>query len=626
MDYDSESVLTQIPPSLRRKLSDFLDNSENILGDIDSTFHALGMNVIFPLDVLILSPGIGAILSEDDFGEHVPMGSQDFLPYEGMSRYRIENKQGTITLTGSYDEDDFPREFEYEFDRSIRNPQKLREIIIEEFPSLDIEGDPIFCAVYCSRGYCDILGVYQKGMSGIDASDVVAAADSVDLISRSIHETAYNLSKFRVTVHSSVYDRISDENISIPASFLGKDSGLEHPMCVTLSDRICKEIGVVNGLQIAIFRDSNFLYFTATAPELITSILRIKFQDATNSNDRITGDSLRNAFSKSMAINRAKDGVSETSFKRLRRSWRISEDPGSRIGVGLLFATLNAIFEDDTGRGEKWKLKILSSNALLFQKLAPAMVHLCLARFDPSMRGEIKVVEGNKRGKSQRKLSAKKHARYYNWGHDKIRYIVPSVEGSRSKHWVNHHVRRMKISNPKTIQYYKRRKFPLNTIGDDIYGFRVIKGHYRGIGGLEDDFDYKFGKTPTYYSQKAIAWLRSVENSQDISIQNAEKGGELRIPIGETFIQVDGYCRSTNTVFEFHGDVYHGNPRKFDSSDLCHPFDKEITAGELYHKTTQREELIRSLGFNLVVMWEDEWDLKSEKKLEFSLGAPLSRA
>ena len=138
MDYESDSVLSQIPPSLRRKLSDFLDKSENILGDIDWTFHALGMNVIFPLDVLILGPEIGAILSEDDFGDHVPMGSQDFLPYEGMSRHKIENIEGELTLTGSYEQDNFPREFVYEFNKSIRNPKKLSSVIGREFQTFVI--------------------------------------------------------------------------------------------------------------------------------------------------------------------------------------------------------------------------------------------------------------------------------------------------------------------------------------------------------------------------------------------------------------------------------------------------------------------------------------------------------
>ena len=34
------------------------------------------------------------------------------------------------------------------------------------------------------------------------------------------------------------------------------------------------------------------------------------------------------------------------------------------------------------------------------------------------------------------------------------------------------------------------------------------------------------------------------------------------------------------------------------------------TFGELYQRTKDREELIRNLGFNLVVMWESNWNNK----------------
>ena len=33
-----------------------------------------------------------------------------------------------------------------------------------------------------------------------------------------------------------------------------------------------------------------------------------------------------------------------------------------------------------------------------------------------------------------------------------------------------------------------------------------------------------------------------------------------------------------------------------------------MTFGELYQKTLEREQLIREMGFNLVVMWESDWN------------------
>ena len=100
-------------------------------------------------------------------------------------------------------------------------------------------------------------------------------------------------------------------------------------------------------------------------------------------------------------------------------------------------------------------------------------------------------------------------------------------------------------------------------------------------------------------------WL---EREHSIEIQHAEKGGELRIQLESGHIQVDGWCKETNTVYEFHGDVYHGNLEKYSPDENCHPFDKGVTAGELFQKTIDREEIIRGFGFNLVSIWEKDWD------------------
>jgi G:T-mismatch repair DNA endonuclease (very short patch repair protein) len=65
---------------------------------------------------------------------------------------------------------------------------------------------------------------------------------------------------------------------------------------------------------------------------------------------------------------------------------------------------------------------------------------------------------------------------------------------------------------------------------------------------------------------------------------------------------VDGYCRETNTVYEYHGDYWHGNPRKYKQTDI-HPH-RKVTYGELYRRTLRRDRKIKSLGYNLMVKWE----------------------
>jgi hypothetical protein len=105
------------------------------------------------------------------------------------------------------------------------------------------------------------------------------------------------------------------------------------------------------------------------------------------------------------------------------------------------------------------------------------------------------------------------------------------------------------------------------------------------------------------YSKVQIQWLEFLEKYYNINIKHAMNGGEFRIP--NTRYSSDGYCKETNTIYEFHGDYYHGNPKIFKPEEinkLC-----KTTQGELYQKTLEKEQKIKELGFNLIVIWELDW-------------------
>lgn len=106
----------------------------------------------------------------------------------------------------------------------------------------------------------------------------------------------------------------------------------------------------------------------------------------------------------------------------------------------------------------------------------------------------------------------------------------------------------------------------------------------------------------TFYSYASIRWLESIMQLENIHIQHALNDGEFLIP--GTKYRADGYCQETNTIYEFHGDYWHGNPLLFESSVINEVIGK--TMGELYQKTIIKEEEIRGLGYNLVVKWETE--------------------
>jgi hypothetical protein len=107
----------------------------------------------------------------------------------------------------------------------------------------------------------------------------------------------------------------------------------------------------------------------------------------------------------------------------------------------------------------------------------------------------------------------------------------------------------------------------------------------------------------TGYSKVQITWVEYEAFKNNIYIRHALNSNEYRIP--DSRYSVDGYCKETNTVYEFHGDYYHGNPKIYYSDVLNTKMNK--TMGELYKKTQLKKEYIISLGYNYIEMWENDW-------------------
>jgi hypothetical protein len=90
-----------------------------------------------------------------------------------------------------------------------------------------------------------------------------------------------------------------------------------------------------------------------------------------------------------------------------------------------------------------------------------------------------------------------------------------------------------------------------------------------------------------------------------LNIPNTAGARQVTLMINNKRIIVDGFNPTTNTVYEFWGDYWHGNPNKFRSTDM-NPTTKK-TFGELYQQTLVRRDLIQSAGYKVVDIWELDW-------------------
>jgi hypothetical protein len=80
---------------------------------------------------------------------------------------------------------------------------------------------------------------------------------------------------------------------------------------------------------------------------------------------------------------------------------------------------------------------------------------------------------------------------------------------------------------------------------------------------------------------------------------------QVRIYVDDKWYVADGFDPNTNTIFEFLGDYWHGNPEKYVSDDTNEQAHK--TFGELYRQTQNKEAILKKAGYNVISIWENDW-------------------
>lgn len=80
-----------------------------------------------------------------------------------------------------------------------------------------------------------------------------------------------------------------------------------------------------------------------------------------------------------------------------------------------------------------------------------------------------------------------------------------------------------------------------------------------------------------------------------------------KMKINNLQFKPDAYNPATNTIYEFYGDYWHGNPEKYNADSINKLNNKNF--GDLYNKTIKREADIMVAGYNLISIWETDWNL-----------------
>lgn len=119
-------------------------------------------------------------------------------------------------------------------------------------------------------------------------------------------------------------------------------------------------------------------------------------------------------------------------------------------------------------------------------------------------------------------------------------------------------------------------------------------------------YDLKPKKTYKKITSSNVSreWLKSVSEIHNCDIQYSQDNqgtGEVSIVGPNKYkIYFDGFCKTTNTVYEFHGCKvnYHGCP-------YCNILDEKSLA--ILERTLKKEKFILDSGYKLFRIWEHEY-------------------
>ena len=601
--------------AIQRTISGLSTQTGDLLADLTKSF-TIDSDLV--THIAILTKGTIVLIEKEIAREHNIIVAMDFVPLQDLGKYKAEIYPPDMTYRMYLDDKGLA-------EKGITLNKK--NLDAESAPYLDIQCDfhlpgkesgvskilirngldfvPTFAASV-SGSTCDLLGyIPSKELPEMSpkefgiSNDVTAGAITI------LHESRIEQSKTKYVVHASIFDRIKNEKISMPINLL-EDGLLERPLCISFSRKMEGEIGLDRGSEFALFCDDNHIYLTHGTSDYWATMSRLPISDLVDSSRRVRSRKIESAIKRNLALSRDGTGVDARKSNRI-----LGEFPkyGSRLGDMIKLYSMSVAITGAKGRG--YITETADDLAVLYSSLIPQLLHLCLAKSDPELRGEMKLMRGKEKGsRSNISLTRPSH-RVLKWGTDRIRYVTGDggTGTTKSRHWVSPHPRRIGLRKKETIEKYRNLGRFVENTNEGTFGWKTIRGHYRGTGDeVRWNGTYNFGKTPRNYSRAAIDWLTWLENERGIQIRHAEARGEYRIETKSSYILLDGYCEETHTAFEFHGDLFHGNPKLFEEDEYCNPYDKTKTAGELYQLTKEREAAIVSLGFNLEVIWESDWN------------------
>lgn len=141
----------------------------------------------------------------------------------------------------------------------------------------------------------------------------------------------------------------------------------------------------------------------------------------------------------------------------------------------------------------------------------------------------------------------------------------------------------------------------------DVNTFYTFKCNTCGISFKDNLDDGLIPKCPICFKNNNIS-----EMEKDFLNYCKVPSNNINRQVLINIFKVDGF--KNNKIFEFLGDYWHGNPKKFIPTEI-NPSNKQ-TFGDLYINTVNKLHTLLNMGYKIYYIWESDWLNWLKNKIE----------
>lgn len=81
----------------------------------------------------------------------------------------------------------------------------------------------------------------------------------------------------------------------------------------------------------------------------------------------------------------------------------------------------------------------------------------------------------------------------------------------------------------------------------------------------------------------------------------------------ETSSNFDFVIKDSKKIIEFHGDIFHANPKIYSCDDKPNPYYKKLTAKKIWDMDKEKQNKAKNNGYEVLVIWESDYIGEKDK-------------